>query len=390
MVRRFLAGLFINKGRAALTLSSIAVGIFAVAVISAVGRMGTDMISRSLDDMGINSVLVQTEDGSPTLSDEDVAALGSLEGIDDAMPLMSSVTECGLPQRKMSCIAWGVSRSAEDIISLKAMHGRLVNSSDIAANARVCAVDKEIALQTYGRTNIVGKTIDINIGGYYESFEIIGVATSGLSSVQSVINGVVPYFVYLPYSTVQELCRTTGYDTIALRLNDVGSGETDTVSDIELCMSRRREDNVEVNNLLSQKRQLDGILSTVTAALSVIAGISLIVSGLSVMNAMLVSVSERRREIGIKKALGASNFRIVAGFLAESTSLTVLGSLIGAAAGLTVIFAGCLWFGEPFSWEPSILLFALGVSAAIGMLSGSYPAYKAAAMKPVDALKERS
>ncbi|MCH5324951.1 MAG: ABC transporter permease [Eubacterium sp.] len=387
MIKQFLSGLFINKGRAALTISSIAVGIFAVAVISAVGRTGTDIISRSLDDMGINSILVQTGDGSATLSSDDVAALNSLDGIANAMPLMSSVTQCELPQQSMTCIAWGVSRSAGDIISLKALHGRLINDSDIAQNARVCAVDKEIALQTYGRTNIVGKTVDINIGGGVQSFEIIGVVSSGLSAVQSVINDVVPYFVYLPYTTVQELCGTSDFDTIALRLEDTDNG-TNAVSDIELLMKRRRDDEIEVNNLLSQKQQLDGILSTVTVALSLIAGISLIVSGLSVMNAMLVSVSERRREIGIKKALGAPNYRIVTRFLAESTALTLIGSIIGAVSGVLVTYLGCVYFGEPFSWEPSILLFALCVSAVIGMLSGSYPAYKAAGMKPVDALKE--
>lgn len=386
MIGRFFAGLFVNKGRAALTISSIAVGIFAVAVISAVGSTGTDIISRSLDDMGINSVLVQTEDGSAALSDDDVAVLSKLDGITDAMPLLSSVTECRLPQQTLSCIAWGVNRSAGDIISLRAMHGRPLNDADIAGCEHVCMVDKEIALQTYGRTNIVGKTLEIKIGGGIEQFKIVGVVTSGLSAVQSVINDVVPYFVYIPYTTMQRLCGTTGYDTIALRLS---SGDPEAISDIELCMDRR-DDSIEVNDLLGQKQQLDGILSTVTAALSLIAGISLIVSGLSVMNAMLVSVSERRREIGIKKALGAPNYRIVFRFLAESTSLTVIGSVIGAVSGILVTYIGCICCGEPFSWEPSIMLFAMIISAVIGMLSGSYPAYKAAAMKPIDALKDQS
>ncbi len=380
---RFLAGIFTDKGRAMLTICSIAVGIFAVAVISAIGAIGSNVITESLDDMGINSVLVQTEDGSAALSDDDVKALLAVEGIADAMPLTSAVTQCTLPQQSVNCIAWGVSRNAEDIISLRALHGRLINSADIAEGARVCAVDKEIALQTYGRTNIVGKTMDINIGGKVQSFTIAGVVTSGLSAVQSAINDMLPYFVYLPYTTVQQLCRTSGYDTIALRLD---GGGTDTVSLVQECMDRRMS-GIEVNDLLSQKQQLDGILSAVTSALSLIAGISLIVSGLSVMNAMLVSVNERRREIGIKKALGAKNTRIVAGFLAESTLLTVIGSVIGACAGTLAVYVGCVLLGEPFAWEPRVLLTAVAASAVIGMLSGSYPAYKAARLKPIDALR---
>ena len=171
-----------GKGRMALTVSSIAVGIFAVTVISAIGEIGTVKINRSLDDMGINSVLVESG-GSARLSDEDVAALANINGISKAMPLMAAVTTCELVTDNVVCMAWGVSYDADEIISLRALHGRLVDDNDIKNGTRVCVVDKEIAMQTYGRENIVGKTLHINIGGKYEDFEIVGVATSGLSGV---------------------------------------------------------------------------------------------------------------------------------------------------------------------------------------------------------------
>ena len=376
-----------SKGRSALTISGIAVGIFSVAVISAVGKTGTDKINRSLDDMGINSVLVEADSAGVSLDESDVAALENVSGIDKAMPLMATVTQCELIESRLTCMAWGVSNDAEEIISLRALHGRLVDNADIAAESRVCVVDEQIAQQSYGRTNIVGKTIDINFGGHYESFEIIGVATSGLSSVQSMINDVVPYFVYLPYTTVQSICGKDSYDKIALLLDEQDEG-VEIIDEITSCMTRQKGENkVAVNNLLSQKKQLDGILSTVTTALSLIAGISLVVSGISVMTAMLVSVNERKREIGIKKSLGAKNSRIVGEFLAESTALTLIGSIIGGVLANLLCALVCALIGEPFSWQPEVMALSFTVSAVIGMLSGSYPAYKAAKLKPVDALK---
>lgn len=386
-IKTIITNLGRSKGRTALTISSIAVGIFAVSVISAVGRIGTGKINRSLDDMGINSVLVESSTVGVDLNDEDVAALSTVGGIEKAMPLMMTITECELIGSRIKCMTWGVSNNAEDIISLHALHGRLIGESDIASSARVCVVDADIAKQTYGRTNIVGKKIGVTLDGKYEQFEIVGVATSGLNAVQSIMNDVVPYFVYLPYTTVQSLSNTQAYDKIALSI-DKNSRTEATIEEIADCLERRKGNNtITVNNLLGQKQQLDGILSTAASSLSLVAGISLIVSAISVMTSMLVSVNERKREIGIKKALGAKNSRIVGEFLAESMTISILGSLIGTLCGTIISAVGCMYIGEPFSWQLDTMLAAIVICAVIGMLSGSYPAYKAAKMKPVDALK---
>ncbi|MBQ8931320.1 MAG: ABC transporter permease [Ruminiclostridium sp.] len=374
-----------GKGRTLLTICSIAVGIFAVMIISAIGRIGTGMINRSLDEMGINSVLVESG-YNVNLSDEDVAALKKVDGISKAMPLMASVTTCELVSEDVVCMAWGVSNNADEIISLKALHGRLINESDISGSARVCVVDKEIALQTYGRENITGKTININIGGKYESFQIIGVATSGLSGVQSAINEVVPYFVYLPYTTVQNISGRTNYDKIALLTK--GAEDTEVIDRISKCMEKRKgTENILVNNLLNQRSTLNGILSVATSALGIVAAISLVVASMSVMTAMLVSVAERKREIGIKKSLGAKNSRIVGEFLAESVIISVVGSIVGIIAAIGVTALICLVIGEApvIEWDKAVL--SISVSVVIGMISGGYPALKAARMKPVDALK---
>lgn len=229
--------------------------------------------------------------------------------------------------------------------------------------------------------------MSVNFGGKYTDFTVIGVAESGLSPIQNMMNDAVPYFVYIPYTTAQNISGKSEYDKIAVLLDKNGDGET-AIDRIKTCMANvKGEGSIKISELQSQKKQLDGILAAATSALSFTAGISLAVASVSVMTAMLVSVGERKREIGIKKSLGARNVRIVGEFLAESTMICIIGSIVGIAAGCAVAFVIGLAVGESFVMQTDIMLIAVAVSAVIGMISGSYPAYKAARMKPVDALK---
>lgn len=379
--------IFKIKSRSMLTIIAIAIGVFAVTVISCVSGTASAMIDSKLCSMGINSVLIEAGKKDIHLTDSDVQAVSQLDGIGKAMPLMMKVTQCRVLDKSLKCMAWGVNSEAGDIISLEAIHGRLINDGDISAGSDVCVIDAEIAGKTYGRENIVGKKISLNLNGKYREFEVIGVATSGLNSLQSMISDVLPFFVYLPYTTVQNLSSTEYYDKIALSLNDE-SVDGNALNDIEACFTRiKGENSVKVNNLLSQKQQLDGIMSAASASLSLVAGISLIVSALSVAGNMLISVSERRREIGIKKALGAKNSKILAEFLIESVGITVVGSVFGAIIGLIATALGCLFLGVPFIVDFNAILFSLVLCAGLGVIAGGYPAYKAAVLKPIEALK---
>ena len=365
-----MADIWRSRSRSALTMSAVAIGIFSVTVISAAGQIGTAKINDSLDDMGVNSVLVEAQEAGVALSDSDIDALGGLSGVNGAMPLMAQVTKCELIESNVSCMVWGVNEKADEIISMKAIHGRLIDRSDLKKAENICVIDDEIALETYGRTNIVGKTVSVNFGGKYTDFTVIGVAESGL-----------------PYTTAQNISGKSEYDKIAVLLDKSGDGET-AIDRIKTCMANvKGEGSIKISELQSQKKQLDGILAAATSALSFTAGISLAVASVSVMTAMLVSVGERKREIGIKKSLGARNIRIVGEFLAESTMICIIGSIVGIAAGCAAAFVIGLAVGESFVMQTDIMLIAVAVSAVIGMISGSYPAYKAARMKPVDALK---
>ena len=195
-----------------------------------------------------------------------------------------------------------------------------------------------------------------------------------------------PYFAYIPYTTVQNLCNSESYDKIAVSLSDNQNG--DILKDIANVIGKSKgASTVTVNNLLGQKKQLDGILSVAASSLSLVAGISLIVSALSVMTSMLVTVNERKREIGIKKALGAKNSRIVAEFISESVLVCIFGCIIGFVSGAIVNILLCIILSEPLFIQTDILLSVMIICIIMGVVSAGYPSLKAAKTKPVDVLK---
>lgn len=389
--RQRVSGILRGRLRSALTIAGIAIGVFSVVVISCVGQSGSALVSAQLGAMGLDTMMVSVGvyDAPITLDEEDVTAIRKVRSVAEAMPLMNEYTYNRVRGELQECMVWGVDQNADKVISLEPLHGRLVNKADLLAGAKVCVVDEAVAVAAYGRSNIVGKTMEFYLGGAFEKFQVIGVVKSGVSSLQNLLGEFIPQFSYIPYTAMQVVCGRQSFDQIAVSLKDVPSAENAA----EELTSRLREENgpaasaLRVSNLLHQKEQLGEILGIVTLILSLIAGISLLVSGLSIMTVMLVSVRERTREIGIKKSIGATSTAILSEFLAEATLLTVMGSAAGLFCGLIVSWIGSLALGVPFEADIGIIALTLVFSVLIGLLFGAYPAYKAAGLHPVDALR---
>ncbi|MCM1054603.1 MAG: ABC transporter permease [Bacteroides sp.] len=379
-----------GKSRSLLTLCSVAVGVFAVVVISGIGTIGSREINSAMVTMGINSAMVEAAnsgDGT-SLTGEDVTVFGGLNGVKKAMPLMGAMSKAKVLGEYLGCYAWGVDRDAKDIISIEAVHGRLIDDRDVKNHSRVCVIDEVIAEESYGRSNIVGKKISLLLGGSYCEFEIVGIAKSGITGLQSVMSGIIPDFVYVPYSTMQDIVGKTTFDKIALLLEKDTADEslTETLT-AEINELKDSPGGLVINNFQSQKGQLTDILGIITTVLSLIAGISLVVSGITVMTTMLVSVGERTREIGIKKSIGAGNGDIMLEFLLESVLLTAMGSLLGIGAGLAACAAGCVALGLELAVPVGSIAASFIFSAAMGALFGVYPALKAARLRPIEALR---
>lgn len=385
-VKSGLRDLFRSRLRAFLTLGGIAVGVLSVVVISSVGLIGKTVINDKLQGMGMDSIIITEKNNR--LWEEELTTIKALPAVKNAMPLMNVYTTAALIGTESKCMVWGVNEDAGDVIDLIPLHGRLIDRGDVLSRANVCVIDEQLALSSYGRSNIIGKDITVMIDGAECELEIVGVVQNGVNILQSTLSGIIPSFVYMPYTALREIKSQDYFNEIAVKLSDrENSGSIN--NEIKRALSFREELplNLTVENLLKQKDQLSGIMDAVTVVLSLIAGISLIVSGLSVMTVMMMTVKERTREIGIKKSIGAKNSDILTEFLIESVIITLLGGIIGAAIGASAVSLGCVMLGSAVTIDWSMIGISISFSAVTGLIFGAYPAYKAASMLPVEALR---
>lgn len=377
-----------NKMRTMLTVIGIAVGVMSVVTVASIGEIGKSSINAELTGMGMDNLVVSSQSGSSKkLTESELDKIKQLDDVGNAMPLMSIMTSGKLRGNYDTYMVWGVNEDADNVIDLEVLHGRLLNRGDIAQKSNVCVIDEAIALENYKRTNIVGKTISLSIGGNTVEFEIAGVVKNGVNTLQNMLGGFIPDFVYIPYSVMQEYSGRSSFDQITVKLEDNAQSVSAAAEVKKMLSSGSSESDYSVDNLLSQKEKMNNILSIASAALSAVAGISLIVSGISIMTVMLVSVSERTREIGIKKSIGASRGVIISEFLFESVLITFIGGLIGITAGVIISALIGAAAGGGLSVNFGLCGTVLLISLAVGGIFGVYPAVKAADLKPVYALR---
>lgn len=378
-----------SRLKAFLTVGGIAIGVSSVVIISSIGEMGKSAVDNQLTDMGMDSFVVTgTESNFDGLWEKDLETLKNVPDVRNAMPLINYFTEISSRGENSPAMIWGVNEDADDVIELKTVSGRLINKSDVLSAKKVCVVDEQIAMNRYRRNTIVGKEIGISINGRVENFEVIGVVSNGVNLLQNMFGDLVPSFVYIPYTTLSEETNNRYFTQIAVKLHDETDSDSafNALSHAVLCQ-RDEKTEIRVENLLKQKSQMNKIADITSKALSIVAGISLVVSGLSVMTVMLVSVKERTREIGIKKSIGAKNSDILTEFLTESVLITLIGGIIGLLSGL--VFSALAGFitGLPSFMEAEGIIFVLFFVMVIGAVFGAYPAYKASRLSPVESLR---
>lgn len=376
-------------GRVLLTIISIAIGVSSVVLITNVGEIGKSFINHELGSLGLGGITITPASGESRKVNPDVVDIAASLGVTEAaIPIIFEYTSAGYRQNTLPVAAWGIDENVSDVITLTTVHGRLISSYDVKKAARVCLVDENFALMAYKRTNIIGKTISVTFGGSSGEYEVVGVVKTGSSILQSIMTDVVPTFVYLPYTTVQAATAQQGLSQVAIKTVKGVSSENAADAILE-AIQNRSGDNIRYTyqNLAMQKDQLNNILNIVSSVLGAIAAISLLVAGLGIMNVMIVSVSERTREIGIKKAIGASENQIIFEFLSESFIVTCIGSLIGCAVSLIITVVLCNMMGMILSINFGLILFCIGLAIFIGLIFSFYPSFKAAKLNPIEALR---
>ncbi len=381
LIKNALRQLLRKRGRTLLTVGGIAVGVMMVSIVTVVGSVGSAFVDKELDSMGVSGLSVMAMTTDTMLSEEALQEIRDLSQVSSAMPLMLQITGISTPRGTSDSVLCGIDAGAGQVISLMLCYGRMIAAGDVAAAAPVCVLDEAAAKAAYGRVAVVGKTVTVTVGKVTQELTVVGVTQTGSSLLQSVTS-MIPGMVYLPYTTLQQLTGRQSFDQIAVRT--VSSDVTDQTQErIERVLDRLYDGNApfRTDNLAAQKDRLGRLVEIVTGVLTVLSGVSLVVSGFGIMTVMLSSVSERTREIGIKKAIGATQNRILAEFLAEAVLLSCAGALVGMLPAVLLLIV------LRASVSPSVFVLLAVFSVLVGVVFGVYPAYKASKLPPVEALR---
>ena len=395
-VRQALKNIWSNKFRTFLTMLGIIIGIMAVMIIVGLGNGLTESMRASVSSMGMN--LLQVNVYGPRARNVDIQEMYNIiesrpdlfSGISPmvSMDRTSSAVKVGTKSYNQTSVI-GVSEAYFGMTGTKIAQGRLLNYVDCSGYKRVCMVGDYIARVAYGG-NAIGQTIKIGPN----QFTIIGVAAAEVDD-PSLQEGSSDDYVYIPYTTAQRVARNAVADTYGVttvREDQVAEGKA--VLEANLQELLHSDNSYFVTSLSEMLNTLSSMIGMVVSVLTVIAAISLLVGGIGIMNIMMVSVAERTREIGIRKALGAKERSILALFVAEAATTSALGGVIGILLGYMVSAAAsplvAVVMGDPsmtISPSPSSVMIAFGVSVGIGVLFGYLPAKRAARLNPIEALR---
>lgn len=376
-----------KRGRSILTALGIVIGVASVTIIGNISQCGSDALNTEMDSLGLSGLTISAS-SSALLQNETLDTIEGCEQVEQAMPVLMQTASLSARSEETDALLWGVDENANRIISIEAIYGRNLNHQDVLLQKNVCLIDESFSQKAFGRSNSIGKTVSILYGGAEEVYTIVGIVKTGSGLLQSFMGSYIPSFVYVPYTTMQSSLGRSTFDQIAVRIAE--GEDADTVGQQLTSVLDRQTgltDGYMANNLVKQKDSLTNMLNILTLVLSAVGAISLLVASLSIMTVMLVSVQERTREIGIKKAIGAQKSVILSEFLWEALLLSLIGSLIGVVVGTGASYLGAALFGISLEPRMDIALFAAGFSMVSGVVFGVYPAMKAASLQPIEALR---
>ncbi|GMB01481.1 ABC transporter permease [Pelosinus sp. IPA-1] len=391
------AGLKANKLRAMLTMLGIIIGVGAVIAMVSIGMGVRDKVESSIAGLGSNLLVVtpgaassggsrQAAGSGITLNEKDAVAIAQeIGGVNLVAPAVSRSYQVVFGNQNWTTSVQGTTPDILGVRSYTMEEGTFFTNQDVETRARVAVLGKTVAENLFNGGTPIGQTIRINNA----PFQVIGVLEAKGESV----GGNQDDTIIIPLKTAQE--RLMGI-TYVQSINIQASG-TDVINqaqeDVQALLRARHKlapttpDDFTVRNMVAVMATADATTSMITLLLGVVAGLSLLVGGIGIMNIMLVSVTERTREIGIRKALGARYHNILLQFLIEAVVISVAGGVLGIGLGIVSSYAVSTVAGWKTIISSLSIIAAFGFSVMIGLFFGIYPARKAALLDPIEALR---
>jgi putative ABC transport system permease protein len=379
-----LKSLQASKTRSILTMLGIIIGVASVIIlVSLMNGLSSDITS-NLESAGTNTITatVMGRGGNRSFSNEDMEAF--VEENPDffvaVSPSVSAQVSLKNGTVSLSTTATGVNEYYNAIRGLELEAGRFIQYIDVERLQRVCVIGSHIASELFDGAVYDGAALKLNGASY----TVVGVLEETANSVQGSSDDV----IYIPYTAAARIAGGAGGATWYIQAKDPSEMEA-AISLVEnkLYSAFGDEDAYRVFSMSQMIEMMNEITGSISLVLVGIAGISLVVGGIGIMNIMLVSVTERTREIGIRKALGARRRAVMSQFIIEAAATSAAGGVIGIIAGIGLAFLSGRILEMTVAPSAGAILVAFGVSVAIGVVFGCFPAGKAAKLNPVDALR---
>lgn len=374
-----------NKMRSFLTMLGIIIGVMSLVVLVSLASGATESVTDSIDELGSNTLYVSISDdkGKPIRYDELDEFIES-DQLKMAAPYATSSSKISGSKDEKTGTIIGTTAAYTEIQNLTLASGRFIKSPDVDNHTNVVVVNEDLAKAVIGRTDVVGETI--SLGG--TSYQIIGVLESSTSTST---DEEAYYEAYIPYTSLIRLTDSVGVDVTEFYVAATDENNMDQAEIVLENKLKERFNNDEdayfIMNQSSIAEAMASVTNTLALLLGGIAGISLLVGGIGIMNIMLVSVTERTREIGIRKAIGAGYWSIMLQFLIEALVVSLLGCLIGIALSAVAIQIIDRVGSVSYGLSTGVIWVSVAFSLLIGVIFGIYPANKAARKKPIDALR---
>lgn len=385
-----------NKLRSILTMIGIIMGVFSVITIVAIGSAAEAYMNSQFEKIGANTIQIVYKTRS--VDQKDWLVLDDLETVKKAAPEIKNIATMiqkggtlRVDSKTRDTIVQGVSSQYKNFDLIEMASGRFINDFDVSSRNKVIIVDEFFAKKYFKKTDIVGEMLTLKTAsGSTVNLKVIGVKKGGDDLFGSMMNNdEFPTFTYMPITTVQSLfSNNKKLDSIVVsviekdKLTEIGSR---IVKALE--MKHGSKDVYMAQNSADMQKAVSDVLGVVSAVLLVIAVITLIVGGIGIVNILLVSVTERIREIGIRKALGAQKKDIVIQFITESIMMTGLSGIIGIILGILAGGIISKIIKIPPVIDVTIIILSFLGSVALGLIFGVYPAKRAADLDPIESLR---
>lgn len=380
-IKMAISSILSNKMRSFLTMLGIIIGISSVIILIGIGQGTKQQISSQIESLGTNLVTVSiTGNRNKLITDAEIADLEKKPGIKQIAPVVNGSVTAKAADQNMSTSIVGTTLVYQDIRNIYPQSGRFIVQSDIDNREKVAVIGTEVASTLWGNYNVVGQTISLN----GTNFKVVGLLEEkGSSSSGSNDNQII-----IPLTTAQRFLKSKDIRTFYVEASSSDLVNT-AVTNLNLFLMRKYNNDTNSFRVFNQTDLLSTVGQTtnnMTVMLGGIAGISLLVGGIGIMNIMLVSVTERTREIGIRKAIGAKRKDILIQFLVESAFLSFLGGALGVLLGFLGSSLLTKFMSMTISISGTVVLIAVGFSMGVGIIFGLYPANKASKLRPIEAL----